>query len=80
MDIPVIDWSRFTSGDDPAGVVADIGQACRETGFFVITGHGISQDLITNVFAMADTFFALPVRDKRMLPYLKTRIIVGGPR
>lgn len=49
MDIPVIDWSRFTSGDDPAGVVADIGQACRETGFFVITGHGISQDLITNV-------------------------------
>jgi isopenicillin N synthase-like dioxygenase len=64
MDIPVIDWSRFTSGDDPAGVVADLGQACRETGFFVIKGHGIPDDMITNVFAMADKFFALSIPEK----------------
>ncbi|NOR30530.1 MAG: isopenicillin N synthase family oxygenase [Sulfitobacter sp.] len=64
MDIPVLDWSRFTSGDDPAGLAADLGQACRETGFFVIKGHGIPDDLITNVFAMADRFFALSISEK----------------
>ncbi|MFT6091709.1 isopenicillin N synthase family dioxygenase [Sulfitobacter sp.] len=64
MDIPVLDWRRFTSGDDPAGLAADLGQACRETGFFVIKGHGIPDDLITNVFAMADRFFALSMSEK----------------
>ncbi|MCG3269526.1 isopenicillin N synthase family oxygenase [Yoonia sp. I 8.24] len=64
MDIPVLDWNRFASGDDPTGFVADLGKACRETGFFVITGHGISQDLIADVYAVADRFFALPAATK----------------
>ncbi|MDO6589857.1 isopenicillin N synthase family oxygenase [Loktanella sp. D2R18] len=64
MDIPVLDWTRFTSGDDPTGFVADLGKACRETGFFVITGHGVSHDLIANVYTMADRFFALPAATK----------------
>lgn len=67
MDIPVLDWSRFTSGTDPDGFVRDLGKACRETGFFVITGHGIPADLIADVFAVADQFFALPTAQKAPL-------------
>ncbi|MBU2994609.1 2-oxoglutarate and iron-dependent oxygenase domain-containing protein [Octadecabacter sp. 1_MG-2023] len=64
MDIPVLDWNRFTSGDDAEGFAADLGEACRETGFFVLTGHGISKDLIADVFTVADRFFALPPEEK----------------
>ncbi|KEJ88683.1 isopenicillin N synthase family dioxygenase [Sulfitobacter donghicola] len=64
MDIPVLDWSRFTSGNDPKGFVADLGKACRETGFFVITGHGIPKALIEDVYKRADQFFALPTSKK----------------
>ena len=58
--IPVLDWSRFTTGRDRDGFVRDLGQACRETGFFLVTGHGIQPELIRKTFGMADEFFDLP--------------------
>ncbi|EKE73144.1 MULTISPECIES: 2-oxoglutarate and iron-dependent oxygenase domain-containing protein [Roseobacteraceae] len=64
MDIPVLDWQRFASGSDVDGFVRDLGRACRETGFFLITGHGIPDDLIKDVFAKGDTFFARPMAEK----------------
>jgi isopenicillin N synthase-like dioxygenase len=64
MDIPVLDWQRFASGKDGDGFVRDLGRACRETGFFLITGHGIAEDLITDVFAKSDAFFARPMAEK----------------
>lgn len=64
MDIPILDWQRFATGNDPEGFAADLGKACRETGFFVLSGHGISEQLIEDVFAMADRFFTLPVAEK----------------
>lgn len=60
--IPVLDWRRF--GTDRDAFVREMGRACRETGFFVLTGHGIGQDLIDRVFAQADAFFALPGPEK----------------
>ena len=64
MDIPVLDWQRFASGKDGDGFVRDLGRACRETGFFLITGHGIAEDLITDVFTKSDAFFARPMAEK----------------
>ena len=58
--IPVLDWSRFTSGTDRDGFVADLSKACRDTGFFLVTGHGIPQSLIDDAFKAAGAFFALP--------------------
>lgn len=58
--IPVLDWSRFTSGTDRDGFVKDLGQACRDTGFFLVSGHGIPQSVIDDMFDAADRFFALP--------------------
>ncbi len=66
--IPVLD---FTQEDrDPAGFARTLGQACRETGFFLLTGHGIADDLIARVFAASDAFFALPEAEKAKLSIL----------
>lgn len=66
-DIPILDWQRFASGTDPDGFVRDLGKACRETGFFLIKGHGVPQPLIDAVFTQADAFFAKPEDEKRAL-------------
>lgn len=65
--IGALDWQRYATGTDPDGFVADLGHACRETGFFLLTGHGIAPALIDRVFSRADAFFALPEAQKRPL-------------
>lgn len=69
--IPILDWSRFTSGQDKPGLVADLSRACRDTGFFLITGHGIPQPLIDATLAAADDLFAMPVAEKTKLDIRK---------
>ena len=65
--IPILDWQRHASGADPQGFAADLGRACRDTGFFLLTGHGIPDPLIAEVFSQAETFFARPVAEKAPL-------------
>lgn len=71
--IPLLDWSRYAGGSDRAGFVADLGQACRETGFFLLKNHGLSESLIAETFAMGDAFFALPAAEKAPLDIRKGR-------
>ncbi len=64
-DIPIIDVAPLMNGGTGAGDVARaIGAACRETGFFYVTGHGIAPGLTGRVFAGAQAFFALPQSSK----------------
>lgn len=65
--IPVLDWRRHATGADRDGFVADLGRACRDTGFFLIAGHDIPGRSISDVFERADAFFALPDEDKARL-------------
>lgn len=65
--IPMLDWTRFASGDDAEGFVRDLGAACRDTGFFLLSNHGVEQGLIDDVFASADRFFDLTEAEKRTL-------------
>jgi isopenicillin N synthase-like dioxygenase len=61
MGLPVIDLSPLADG--PAGevaVAAAIGAACRDIGFFCVTGHGVPHALVDGVFAQSARFFALP--------------------
>lgn len=62
--IPILDWQRFASGTDRAGFVADLGRACRETGFFLVTGHGVDAALIERVLEKTDRLFDLPAEVK----------------
>jgi isopenicillin N synthase-like dioxygenase len=66
MNVPVIDLKPYKDGT-PAGkaaTAAQVGQACRDIGFLVVTGHGISEELVGKTYDMAKTFFALPLSEK----------------
>ena len=66
--LPVIDIAALRqpdsgdgSGDGPAEVRAiatAIDQACRRTGFFLVTGHGVDPALLDALDAAARAFFA----------------------
>lgn len=58
--IPVIDVSPLAGGSESgvAKVAAEIGKACRETGFFYIANHTVPAELIQAAFDTSATFFA----------------------
>jgi isopenicillin N synthase-like dioxygenase len=64
--LPVIDISGLAAPDVArrAAVGRRIGQACRDRGFFYVTGHGVPQDLIDQTLAAARALFDLPDADK----------------
>jgi isopenicillin N synthase-like dioxygenase len=61
-DIPVIDIAPLLDGsaEQAHAVAAALGRACREVGFFYITGHGIPPALRARVFDSSAAFFAGP--------------------
>jgi isopenicillin N synthase-like dioxygenase len=67
--IPILDIAGLKSAEPTrrAGVAREIGVACRDTGFFAITGHGVAAERIAETFAAAAEFFALPLQAKRQL-------------
>ncbi|RAO64734.1 uncharacterized protein BHQ10_000746 [Talaromyces amestolkiae] len=70
FEIPTVDISAFlTDPDSPEAqaIVPIVRSACRSTGFFQITGHGISKDLQQSVFTGAKKFFSLPFETKKAL-------------
>ncbi|MEM7194674.1 MAG: 2-oxoglutarate and iron-dependent oxygenase domain-containing protein [Pseudomonadota bacterium] len=80
-DIPVVDLSSyFDSGDDVSlSAVADqVRQACEETGFFTIVGHGITVERMQHMFEMVRRFHALPEADKKPLLMDRPEWPVGG--
>jgi isopenicillin N synthase-like dioxygenase len=64
---PVIDVAPL-AGNGPSAATADVAQqiqaACRDRGFFYITGHGVPPDLIAELADASAEFFALPLADK----------------
>ena len=62
--IPVIDVSASIS---PEEACSQIDVACRGIGFFAITGHGVTGDLLDGVLAAAQEFFSRPLAYKTSL-------------
>jgi isopenicillin N synthase-like dioxygenase len=64
--VPVIDLSGFSTGSasERRHVVAAVKHACERVGFFVISGHGVSDAKIRAIFAEGRAFFALSVSEK----------------
>ena len=68
--VPVIDLGGLTGMHDPATiarVASEIGDACRDWGFFQVVNHGVKQDHINQVWEAVDSFFKLPRPEKRKL-------------
>jgi isopenicillin N synthase-like dioxygenase len=59
MSLPHVDLSK--SADE---VAATVGAACRSHGFFYLTGHGLSDDLLADLENQSHAFFGLPEAEK----------------
>ena len=64
--VPVIDLTSARQGTraERLAVAGAIDQACREIGFFAISGHGIADRLVDDLRRAAHAFFALPMAEK----------------
>ena len=72
--IPIIEISSLIRGTDGRHAVAEmIGRACRECGFFYITGHGVDEGLQNRLEQLSRLFFAQDVETK-----LKIGMAHGG--
>ena len=58
--IPVLNWNEFQT--DPQAFVTRLGKACRETGFFLLSDHGVPQNLIEGTFAAGDALSGIAIR------------------
>ncbi|WP_163993581.1 isopenicillin N synthase family dioxygenase [Pyxidicoccus caerfyrddinensis] len=68
--LPVIDMASLfdsTRTAERAGVARAIELACRDSGFFYVTGHGVSADVLTRLERESHRFFALPEAAKQAL-------------
>jgi isopenicillin N synthase-like dioxygenase len=67
LQFPIIDVRMLASGSSSKKreAVAILGAACRETGFFCVSGHGIDAASRASLFAAARQFFNLSVDQKR---------------
>jgi isopenicillin N synthase-like dioxygenase len=67
MPVPdIIDVGGLSSGDPAAvkRVSAELGRACRDTGFFYVSNHGVPAALMSGIFESARALFAQPPASK----------------
>jgi isopenicillin N synthase-like dioxygenase len=63
--LPLIDVTELRDrGPGQHDVARSIDRACRQAGFFCITGHGIDAGLTERLIVFAADFFALPEHEK----------------
>ena len=67
MSIPSVDLSDFLSGDPKrkSNFVQSLGKAYEEIGFVAVKNHGISDDLIADLYRYVQQFFSLPLEQKK---------------
>lgn len=66
--LPVIDMAPLFRRDDTAArtrVAREIEAACRASGFFYVTGHGVGEEILASLDGASRRFFALPEAAKR---------------
>lgn len=64
--IPVVDLNDYLSGDKPRveRFVRGVGSALQEIGFFALTNHNVSAELIHDSYAETKNLFDLPTESK----------------
>ncbi len=67
LNVPIIDIAPFAHGSaaDKLAVATAVDQACRDIGFLVIQGHGVSPELINTVRRVSRDFFDLSLAEKQ---------------
>ena len=73
--VPTINIAAFiedSSSIEAEKVVQAVRSACLTTGFFQITGHGVTRELQDATFDAAAAFFARPVEHKKKIDIHKS--------
>jgi isopenicillin N synthase-like dioxygenase len=74
MAIPVVNLADFLSGDPQLkqAFVNQLGKAYEEVGFVAVKNHGVSDELIADLYKYVQQFFALPrnAKEKYEIPGL----------
>ena len=67
LNVPIIDIEPFQYGSDSdkLTVAKAVDQACRDIGFLVIQGHGVSKSLMDDMRRVSCDFFDLDLREKQ---------------
>ena len=67
--IPTIDLSAAANGnaEHRSHVAAQISHAFQQSGFMIVTGHGLDTGILDQSARIARDFFALPIETKRLL-------------
>ena len=67
MSIPLVDLGEFLSGDPirKSEFVQNLGKAYEEIGFVAVKNHGISDELIADLYEYVQQFFSLPLEQKK---------------
>ncbi len=72
--IPVIDISALVGQTaETTSVAEQIGDACRQRGFFYVVGHGVDQSLFERMESISNQFFAQDLDTKKQI-----RMELGG--
>lgn len=70
--VPVIDVSALVNHTaDRAQAAAEIGEACRECGFFYVVGHGVDEQLCVQLETLSRQFFAQSEAEKMRIAMSK---------
>ncbi|WP_052049572.1 2-oxoglutarate and iron-dependent oxygenase domain-containing protein [Leptolyngbya sp. KIOST-1] len=70
--IPVINIAPLlTEAENTAAVAEQLGQACRQHGFFYITGHGVDEGVQQRLETLSREFFAQPLETKLSIAMAK---------
>jgi isopenicillin N synthase-like dioxygenase len=66
VNIPRLDLNTYVNGSDEQRKMFsdEIGKAFNDTGFVTITNHGLSKELINNLYSQVKALFALPEEAK----------------
>lgn len=66
MNLPQVDLSEFVSGTplQRSDFINSLGKAFEEVGFVAVKNHGISGELITELYLRVRQFFSLPLEKK----------------
>jgi isopenicillin N synthase-like dioxygenase len=67
MSIPVVDLAKFVNGtaEDRSAFVHQLGRAYENVGFVAVKNHGISDELIEELYRYVKEFFGLPLQLKK---------------
>lgn len=63
-----IDISRFNEPGEKQRLAAQLEDAVRNVGFWIVTGHGLKDEEVIRQLAIASAFFHLPMEEKVKVP------------